>query len=145
MSLPRITSLDLLQPQFRKAVKAVLADLQAAGIPLKVFEAARCPGRQDELFARGGVTKARRWQSPHQWGLAVDMVFFDGKDWSWSEPAKHRGAWAKYHEIARKHGLAPLSWEAPHVQPVGFDWKPMVRGPDDFQLWTAWLAAFRGK
>ena len=45
------------------------------------------------------------------------MVFGGPGKWTWDEPKK--GMWKKYHELAKKRGLAPLSFETPHVQLSG--------------------------
>lgn len=119
----RSTDLSLLHPVVRKAVEAVLADLQKAKIPLFVFEAFRSPERQAYLYAQGRtrpggiVTYAKPWQSYHQYGLAVDLVFGGPGAWTWDEP--RRGMWRQMHEIGAKHGLMRLDFETPHLQLAG--------------------------
>lgn len=59
------------------------------------------------------VTKAGPGESWHQYGLALDAVpVFSGKT-IWDDDHE---AWWWYHELARRNGLVPLSWEKPHVQ-----------------------------
>ncbi len=119
----RNTDLSLLHPVVRKAVEAVLADLQKAKIPLFVFEAFRSPERQAYLYAQGRtrpgsiVTYAKPWQSYHQYGLAVDLVFGGPGAWTWDEP--RRGMWRQMHEMGARHGLMRLDFETPHLQLAG--------------------------
>ena len=103
-----------------------MSDLKTANVPMKIFESFRSPERQAFLFSKGRfppnksmakVTKADAWHSYHQYGLAVDMVI-DHPDHSMWETGNSTvdAWWAKYHELADKNGLEPLSWELPHVQ-----------------------------
>ena len=46
----------------------------SAGATLRVLEYYRTPERQNELQA-GGHSHARAWESPHQYGLAIDVAF----------------------------------------------------------------------
>lgn len=145
--------LDLLQPAFRDSVRALQADLVSLKVPLAPYETIRSPARQDALWARGRdpnafdygrtVTKSRAWQSAHQFGMGVDFVFrkADGS-WTWDEP--ERGMWVTYRMLARAHGLECLSFEQPHVQPAGFDWRTQVIGPSDEYAWLGWLAQRQG-
>lgn len=71
----------LLYPGFADAVGRALRNLKAkAGIDAALFEGWRSPLRQDWLFSSGRtregriLTKARRWESWHQYGLAGDIV-----------------------------------------------------------------------
>jgi hypothetical protein len=96
-----------------------MAEIQGAGLPLKVFEAWRSPDRQRFLFEQGRtrpgpkVTFARAWESYHQYGLAVDIVgFVDGK-WTWDLPD---ATWQRMHAIGAAHGLERLGFETPHLQ-----------------------------
>ncbi|WP_137157712.1 M15 family metallopeptidase [Rhizobium sp. FKL33] len=116
----RNVDLSFLHPIFRDAIERLKNELEDAEIPLVIFEAYRTPVRQAYLYAQGRTTKgpivtyAKPWYSYHQYGLAVDMVFGGPGKWTWSEPKK--GMWKKYHELAKKNGLTPLSFETPHVQ-----------------------------
>lgn len=121
-SFGRINDMILLHPAFRAAVEKVVAELAAESLPFRIFESFRTPERQSALYAQGRtapgprVTKARPWSSYHQYGFAVDFVLFiDGK-WSWKSDGAFAAKWARLHEIGRKHGLEPLSWEMPHLQ-----------------------------
>ena len=119
----RIYSTSLLYPPFRERILALMERLGHERIPLAPYETARTPKRQAELFSRGRspllpgtriVTRARAWESRHQYGLAVDFVFRAGDKWTWEEPIK--GQWERYHVLAKGLGLDVLSFERPHVQ-----------------------------
>lgn len=89
----------------------------------RLFEGYRSPERQDELFrSPGSVTRARAWQSAHQYGLAVDYVFWTGERWSWDESHP----WEEMRGIAflshpRKFLRAPLRWDLPHLEHTAWD------------------------
>jgi peptidoglycan L-alanyl-D-glutamate endopeptidase CwlK len=119
----RIAEASLLHPAMQDRVLDLDARIEQAGIPLRTYETVRSPWRQAELYARGRaagsvhkkVTKAKAWQSRHQFGMAVDKVFYlSGKGWTWEEP--EAGMWAAYHELARGVNLWPLGFEKPHVE-----------------------------
>lgn len=117
----RLVSLGCLHPTFRVRIATLQERLLIAGIPLRPYETGRTPARQAELFARGRdgkpggrVTKARAWESLHQYGLSVDFVFFDGNKWSWNEPEPDM--WQRYTSLCEALGLETLSFEKPHVQ-----------------------------
>lgn len=128
--LRRLADPKLLHPALRGTVVKLEAALAEARIPLALYETFRTPERQVELYKRGRmtgygplgkhVTYTLAWESRHQYGLAVDLVFkVDGK-WTWDEPEK--GMWVRFHEVAKKLGLQPLVnskgrvIEWPHVQ-----------------------------
>lgn len=123
----------LLHPTVRALVSSLLRELQAEGIPLALYEGARTPERQVELYKRGRVagygplghhaTYDTAWTSRHQYGMAVDLVFRkpgSSGSWTWAEPSP--GAWKRYQEIAARIGLQALKRangsviEWPHVQ-----------------------------
>lgn len=93
----------------------MLATSGAAGF--KLFEGYRSPNRQIEVFNRG-TSKAKAWQSAHQYGLAVDYVWWDPADgWSWD--ARHN--WDALADAADSVGLhAPITWDRPHIQHPSF-------------------------
>ena len=64
-------SLDLLFKPFR-----TLLEEKIKGERIAIFETYRAPSRQTALFT-AGHSKAKAWQSWHQYGLAVDIVFLD--------------------------------------------------------------------
>jgi peptidoglycan L-alanyl-D-glutamate endopeptidase CwlK len=86
-------SLNLLYPPFAEKVQQGLLLAEKVGLHAAVFEGWRSIQRQGALFAQGRttpgkiITYARPWQSLHQYGVAVDIVF-DGDEkpgvqWSW--------------------------------------------------------------
>lgn len=87
----------------------------------RLFEGYRSPERQDELFRSGnGVTRARAWQSAHQYGLAVDFVWWTGERWSWDQSHP----WEEMRSIAfmRVDGLiAPLKWDLAHIEHMAWN------------------------
>ena len=134
-STKRRSDLESLHPVVRRKVKAVLKKLDAAGIPMKVFETYRSPYRQANLFAQGRtapgnrVTNAGAWESYHQYGVAADFVRFEDGKWNWNtRTAAERAQWDQFHDIARAEGLEPLSWEKPHVQLVGHSLTQLMNG-----------------
>lgn len=117
--------LDHLHPLVRKAVVDIQRQLDDEHLPFRPFEGFRTPGRQQALFNQNRpgkiITKARPWQSYHQYGLAVDFVLFVDRKWSWSTSGQYAHAWDRLHQIGRRYGLAPLSWEKPHLQLAGVE------------------------
>ncbi len=107
---------DLLAPWFATKLEAALEECKDQGYPIAIFETYRSPSRQEYLYAQGRtrpgkkVTNAKSWQSAHQFGLACDLAFFDGRKWSWDGP------WDKVHAIFHEHGFETLDFEKPHVQ-----------------------------
>lgn len=82
-----------------------------------VFETYRTPERQNELFQKK-KTKARAWQSAHQYGLGIDLVPFDKGQWSWAED--HDYAYLKFQ--AEQLGLlVPVVWDRCHIQHPAWD------------------------
>jgi peptidoglycan L-alanyl-D-glutamate endopeptidase CwlK len=145
--LSRIDSLELLAPPFRDRLAGLLLKINEDGIPLDVFETARSPQRQMQLYARGRdpalpdygrtVTRALPYHSAHQHGMAADLVFKVAGNWTWDEPEP--GLWRRLGELAAAAGLETLSFEKPHVQIAGFVAKEIQPGPPDTVGWMAWL------
>jgi peptidoglycan L-alanyl-D-glutamate endopeptidase CwlK len=133
----------------RKALAELAGRLFVEGIPLRVYEAGRTPQRQRDLYLQGRnspsgriVTKAKPWESYHQFGMAVDHVFWiDGLGWTWNEPKP--GMWARYTQLADKCGLRSLSFEKPHVElPLRLaDLQSGVYPPGGDDSWRDWLEA----
>lgn len=91
--------------------KAMHKECKARRIPIKAFEFLRTRERQDELHAQGR-SNARAGQSPHQYGLAVDIISAT-KAWDLSKKQWDViGSIGK--EIARKRNIK-LEW--------GGDWE----------------------
>lgn len=76
------------------------------------FETYRSPEDQDALHLKG-TTKARAWQSAHQWGLAADFVPWVSGNWSWSSDHDY----AHLKQRAKLLGLdVPIAWDQVHVE-----------------------------
>lgn len=147
--MPRDTSHDHLHGELTRRLRQIDAALADAGLAsLRLYEGARSPFRQVELYSRGRgvgppgkfVTKARAWESFHQFGCAVDYVFWSlDRGWSWDEPTP--GAWARWTEIAQRYGLRTLSFERPHAE-LPLSLGDLQRGkypPGGGDAWEAWL------
>jgi peptidoglycan LD-endopeptidase CwlK len=117
--------MDLLYPPFASLVSLGLIAAKQNGLKVAVFESYRFPLRQGWLYSQGRtragkiVTNATAWKSWHQYGLAVDVVFFDRDDpsiiWDWE------GDWTKLGTIFKNLGLEWLGDSAtfpekPHFQ-----------------------------
>lgn len=145
--MSRINSVSLLDPAFGDRLQAFMKALQRQDRRWQVFETVRSPARQTELYAIGRdpakpgygkhVTDARAYQSAHQPGLAADIWPSIDGDWEWIDRDDPR--WEPLRTLAPKHGLETLSFERPHVQLAGFDWKKLTPGPADTAGWLAWL------
>lgn len=145
--MARDTDRTHLHPTFLAALTTLEASLAADGIPLALFEGARSPFRQAELYAQGRgtgptgrtVTRAKAWQSFHQFGIAADFVFNVNGAWTWDEPRP--GLWSRYTDLARAAGLRTLDFERPHVElPVAL--QPLQVGhypPGGSDSWQAWI------
>lgn len=99
--------------------------LGGRGYVVKPFEGFRHPARQNELIATK-ATKARSWQSAHQYGLAVDFACRWIEDggvlgaWFWPDP--DQPVWWQLKRDATSVGLAiPIKWDYGHVQHPLFD------------------------
>lgn len=146
--MSRIAEPHLLHPAMQERSFALSELLAKEGIPLKRYETVRSPWRQALLFARGRtpgagtgkVTKAKAWQSNHQYGLAEDRVFWINGVWTWDEPEP--GAWAAYHALARSVDLLPLDFEKPHVE-LAWNLGALLKGhyPNGWEG-SAWFTMF---
>jgi len=118
----RLSDPAQLHPRFREALVNLLAKAAAEGRPFRLFEAFRTPERQAWLYEQGRtrpggiVTKARPWQSFHQFGLGADLVLFVNGQWTWSGDGVLGEHWRRLPKLAADVGLRSLSWEAPHVE-----------------------------
>ena len=109
-----------LHHEMRKSVIGLQQELiriHEAGLTksrFELFEGFRSPMRQNDLFRRG-TSKAREWQSAHNYGLAADFVAHHKETgrWSWDGGED----WALLHRIAQRYGLsAPISWDLCHLE-----------------------------
>lgn len=60
-------------PRILEFEKALVKKMASLGVPMFAHEFVRDEARQTELFIRGH-SKAKAGQSPHQFGLAVDII-----------------------------------------------------------------------
>lgn len=79
-----IERIKLSHPDKREILKSHYIEcnnLLPKGVRLRFSQVFRTPGEQDKLFnQRPKVTKARAWQSIHNYGLAFDYVILLDKD-----------------------------------------------------------------
>lgn len=121
----RFAGWELVHPKAKDAFEALaerLARSYEARLThtlFKPFETFRGPLRQAHLFAEG-TTKARAWQSAHNYGLAVDFVPFIPLS---TDRAVGKWSWARDHDykflaaVADDYGLSvPISWDPCHVE-----------------------------
>jgi len=122
--------INKLEPKFAGKVKDLkILVLMQTGYEWFVIQGRRTIAEQDRLYEKGRtapgnkVTNAKGGQSPHNFGLAVDMVpIKDGKAW-WSAPDS---LWKQYADTAKSIGLVAGYYfnsihDAPHVETP--DWK----------------------
>jgi len=132
--LDRHNNIMHLHPVVRTAVVKTFVQLQAEGIPFKIFEAFRYPERQADLYAQGRtkpgsiVTYAKPWSSYHQYGLAVDFVLYINDSWSWETGAAKAAWWKRLHTVGQEEGLMRLDFEAPHLQLAGTSSSALKQG-----------------
>lgn len=107
---------SLFCPWFGEKAKAAIDHCNEDGYQVAIFEGYRSPNRQNYLYEQGRtrkgkiITAARAWNSWHQYALALDLAFFDGRAWSWD------GNWDKVQSIMEQHGFESLKFERPHFQ-----------------------------
>lgn len=145
--MSRDSNSTTLHPAIRNLLPQLDQQLFAAGIPLQLYEACRTPFRQAELYAIGRdtgtpgkhVTRARAWESFHQFGCAVDYVFKVDGNWTWTEPTA--GMWKQYQAIGQGLGLRALSFETPHLEfpAVLTSMQAWLYPVDGDTVWRDWL------
>lgn len=96
-STKRVSDIALLEPATRQRVQDIVADANAMGIKLMVFETYRSQARQTELFNKG-ASKLKQ-VGVHHFGLACDLVKNVGGQPSWDGDFNFLGV------LAHKHGL----------------------------------------
>ena len=116
--MTRWNDVDLLHPIMRPAVlrlSALLEEGFRSGATLtyfQLFETYRSPKDQDDAHGRG-TSKARAWQSPHQYGFAADFVPFGHNGWNWDA----HNDWDFLRARAVQCGLNNrITWDRPHVE-----------------------------
>ena len=139
------TLLAALYLPLSERIRAVLQEAGKTGLPpVDIFMGVRTFAEQDALYAKGRtvvnpdgrtaekplgnmVTKAPGGSSWHNYGLAADLVFRPGGNWSWADslPWKALGA------IGVSCGLEwGGSWkfkDTPHFQMIGSLTLPMAK------------------
>lgn len=116
-------------PAILEFEKAFIRRMAKLGVPMHASEVYRTPDRQNDLYALGN-SKAKAGQSPHQFGLAADLIHsvmgwnLDQRQW---KLIGHVGK-----EIAVQKGLK-LEWggdwefyDPAHWQVKG--WKALIGG-----------------
>lgn len=122
-----------LHPKVSAAVEQTLTECHASALFCAVHCGLRTAEESERLYALGRtvanpsgktadkpmgsiVSNARAWESPHNYGLAVDIVFKDSKGrWTWSVPEEQ---WQKLGQVGKLFGF---SW--------GGDWKTLKDRP----------------
>lgn len=122
--------MDLLHPDFRRKVEAILSDLAKHGIKAIAYETYRSQELQG-IYYRQGATKLRK-VGVHHFGLAADIVPLTAHgDPTWDAPK----AFALIERLAHVHGLIsgadwgeahPKFIDQPHVQYVTLAQQPAL-------------------
>jgi hypothetical protein len=124
-------------PDIVEFERRLVARLKKLGVPMFAHAFKRDGHDQDMLFVRG-LSKARAGESPHNYGLAVDIVHgtkawdLTRKQW---ELIGHLG-----HEVARQLGVKvewggdwkfydPAHWEIANWRDIGSSWYAPIRIP----------------
>lgn len=109
-----------LSPKVKKLAEATIKDLQADGLSPYVVDGYRSFERQDELYNSGkGVTKVKGGGSWHNYGLAVDIAFWNSKGTgpTWDAPSK---SWQKLGTYGKGNGFTEWGgdwgWDMPHLE-----------------------------
>lgn len=119
------------RPSLLRFEKRFIADMERLGVPVYTHNMVRDALQQNALFVRG-VSNARAGQSPHNYGLALDVVH---GQYHWE---MNRDQWAIFghvgKEAARALGL-DLTW--------GGDWsKPWDPAHWEFREWKQMKEGF---
>lgn len=107
--------LSQLQPQLGAYVRQVVNYLEENGISATVYDVYRSPAEQERRF-KAGDTKARAGQSPHQYGLAFDVVIKQGE-----QSLEQRQLQAFWKAL----GFTVIDWDPAHVEYP--NWQSVVR------------------
>lgn len=130
-----------LHPTFALLLLKAVLECHSKNFKIYPFEGMRSVERQASLFEQGRtkpgaiVTNAKPWESWHNYGLAVDLVFDgesrDGIQWSWNGDyntpvvgGKAKAEWDQVAVIMEAHGFEWAGrWksfpETPHFQFTG--------------------------
>lgn len=123
----------------------IIKEMQRAGYPAREFNLYRSPEKQDQMFTRG-VSKARRFQSSHQYYGASDLIH---EKWAWFDKSQAgvpdgRHFWDRLWDcvevVGEKYKVEfsnRISWDPAHVQLENWrDFSEVVgaREPNQMQL-----------
>jgi len=114
----RNSSLDMLAPAVKARAEHALFYANTMGYYVRPFETYRSPARHTSLYALGRtkpgnvVTHAKAWESFHQYGVALDVVFFVNGRWSWDSI----NPWDKIAAIFKSYGFTSLPFEKAHFE-----------------------------
>lgn len=96
-SVQRIDDINLLEPVTRQKVQSIIADANAQGISVMVYETYRSQERQTQLFQQG-VTQLQT-VGVHHFGLACDIVKNVGGQPNWDGDFSFLGVLAKKYDL----------------------------------------------
>ncbi|MCJ2049667.1 putative peptidoglycan-binding domain-containing protein [Methylobacterium sp. J-070] len=113
-AIDRVSDPDLLEPVTRAAVMAIVADANAHGYGVAIYETYRSQARQQYLFEHK-ATKLRT-VGVHHYGMACDIVKRINGEWSW------KGDFSFLSGFAKQHGLIlGGTWGQPNVHHTFYD------------------------
>jgi len=127
--------LRLLKPDAQAAFKRYRADLNAAGIEVRLTETMRSSAKQADLFREG--TKTANKVSWHQLGRAWHEIIIDPNTGKLDIAAKCLDLWRQRAKLAEKHGIRQLGFNADGT--VRYIKTPKGKAFDPYHL------EFRGK
>jgi len=129
---------------FQLRLAGAITACKDAGYHVMVTEAYRSPARQEHLYEQGRVrpgkkvTKAKAWQSFHNYSLAVDICFVDPKGRPYW-PEKDDSLWDRVDDIFEQHGFESIGFERPHHQiSAGMTWREAYKISKDQGLLAVW-------
>lgn len=96
-STNRVDDVQLLEPNVRRKVQAIVAEAKAHGLNLMIYETYRSQARQEMLFEQGA--SMLRKVGVHHYGLACDLVKDIGGQPSWKGNFDLVGHLAKAHDL----------------------------------------------
>lgn len=125
-----------LHPKVVEAVNKLITEAKARGLNVGMRSGIRTAEEQDDLYALGRtkinpdgikpnrpmgriVTKARAFESWHNYGIAVDVVFRTDKGWTWDDVPDEK--WDELGNVGKLFGFEWggdwSSWpDLPHFQ-----------------------------
>lgn len=127
--------LNDLTDDFKAKALVFLNELDKAGITVCITSGRRTISQQNVLYAQGRtakgsvVTNAKGGQSPHNFGMAIDVCPMKGGDLDWNAPDK---VWRQIADIGKQSGLVPGYFFRSIVD------KPHIEDPNWKQVQLAW-------